>query len=474
MEKHNVLFLLPFLSRKIRNYDPDSSRPVSASHESLGMDVCSHPRPRVNMHTSIQKLSLVVGMMLCFGLVQAKEPGAELSDLLFASLQGNPLLRSAWLDVVASGQDVEVSERGRWPVVSAVMESKTGTISSTPSRALRAQQPLWDGGRIESVISESESQKKVTTYKYYQQQQQVFIAVVTAWQGVMSAKERMHAARSALLRLREFQAQMLRRVEAQASPRIDLELVDARVFQTEVELSSAQTLYANSINRLEQLTGLQGLKLPNRLAFDFYNAPLAQWIRKEIQTQDFELLVVKDNAVLRTQAEVELARARYNTKDAEKWPQLFVRVDQPVGKVVSYTDTRMSAFVGLQYTPNAGFSNLLQAQSLLTRVESTQQLVEATQREVREAFENDREEIFSASQKVTALERAVSGSSAVRESYERQFQGGKKSWLDLLNAVRELTQNEYGLADAKTGLMGAIYKYQVRAGMPFQKAAQND
>ena len=426
------------------------------------------------MHLSIQKLSLGLGLVLCLGLAQAKEPGADLSDLLSATVQGNPMLRSAWLDVVASGQDVEVSERGRWPVVSAVMESKTGTLSSTPSRALRAQQPLWDGGRIESVISESESQKKVTTYKYYQQQQQVFIAVVSAWQGVMSAKERMRAAQSALLRLRDFQAQMLRRVEAQASPRIDLELVDARVFQTEVELSAAQTLYVNSINRLEQITGLNGLKQTDRLAFDFYNAALARWIHKEMQLLDLEFLVSKDNAVLRTQAEVELARARYNTKDAEKWPQLFVRVDQPVGKVVSYTDTRMSTFIGLQYTPNAGFSNLLQAQSLLTRVESSQELVESTQREVREAFENDREEVSSALQKVAALERAVAGSSAVRESYERQFQGGKKSWLDLLNAVREMTQNEYALADAKTGLMGAIYKYQVRAGMPIQKAAHNE
>jgi adhesin transport system outer membrane protein len=183
------------------------------------------------------------------------------------------------------------------------------------------------------------------------------------------------------------------------------------------------------------------------------------------------LWVAKDNAVLKAQAEVELARARFQTKDAEKWPQVFVRVDQPVGKVVSYSDTRMSAFVGLQYTPNAGFSNLLQAQSLLTRIDSSQQAAEAVQREVQEAFENDREDIVSGQRKVNALERAVGGSHTVLESYRRQFQGGKKSWLDLLNAVRELTQNEYALADAKTAWMGAIYKYQVRAGMPLLQQA---
>ncbi len=403
--------------------------------------------------------------------LHAKETGATLQELLFATVQGNPALRASRLDVTASEQDVEVSERGRWPVVSAVMESRTGTVSSTPSRALRAQQPLWDGGRIASQISESEAQKKATTYKYYQQQQQVFLSVVSAWQGVMSAKERIQTSERALARLRELQAQMMRRVEALASPSIDLEQVDARVFQTEVELSAAQTGYANGLTRLEQLTGIVGLRQSAQLVFDFYQPKHANRIANEVQSQDMMFWVAKDNAVLKAQAEVELARARYQTKDAEKYPQLFFRVDQPVGKVVSYTDTRMSAFVGLQYTPNAGFSNIIQAQSLLTRIDSSQQVVETVQREVQEAFENDREDIISGQRRVSALERAVSGSHKVLESYHRQFQGGKKSWLDLLNAVRELTQNEYTLADAKTAWMAATYKYQVRAGLPLQETS---
>lgn len=423
------------------------------------------------MRVRCRTLTLGLGCLLTFGMASAKEAGADLPDLLFAAVQGNPGLKAAWLEVVASGQDLEVSERGRWPVVSAVMESKTGNVTTIPQRALRAQQPVWDGGRIASLVSESEAQKKVVTYRYHQQQQHVFLSVVTAWQNVMAAKERAATAQRALSRLQEFHAQMRRRVEAQASPRIDLELVEARDFQTQVELSTALSSLANSLSRLEQLTGLPSLRQPDALALNYFQPTLADWITQSSQTQDLALLASKDNAVLRNQAEVELARARYNTKDAEKWPQLFVRVEQPVGKVVSYADTRMSAFVGLQYTPNAGFSNPLQAQALLTRVDSSEQLVQAAQREVKEAFENDREEMVTSKAKVSALERAVAGSESVLASYLRQFQGGKKSWLDVLNAVRELTQNEYTLADAKTAWMAAAYKYQVRAGLPLQQVS---
>ena len=60
--------------------------------------------------------------------------------------------------------------------------------------------------------------------------------------------------------------------------------------------------------------------------------------------------------------------------------------------------------------------------------------------------------------------KASEGSEKVLESYQRQFQAGRKSWLDLLNAVRELAQNEYALADAKAGMVSAMNRLQIRMG----------
>ena len=50
------------------------------------------------------------------------------------------------------------------------------------------------------------------------------------------------------------------------------------------------------------------------------------------------------------------------------------------------------------------------------------------------------------------------------DSYSRQFTAGRKTWIDLLNAVRELAQNQYARADSQAALAAAVYRLQVRLG----------
>jgi len=127
-------------------------------------------------------------------------------------------------------------------------------------------------------------------------------------------------------------------------------------------------------------------------------------------------------------------------------------------------DTSLTAFVGLRYTPGAGFANIVEAQAINTRILSTEQSVEAVLRETLQSMQNDREEFTNARVRLASLDQSVKGSDKVLESYQRQFQAGRKSWLDLLNAVRELAQNQYALADAKASMAAAMLRLQIRMG----------
>jgi outer membrane protein, adhesin transport system len=51
----------------------------------------------------------------------------------------------------------------------------------------------------------------------------------------------------------------------------------------------------------------------------------------------------------------------------------------------------------------------------------------------------------------------------VLESYERQFVGGRKSWLDVLNSLRELTQLEISLAESRAVAAAAYYRLRWRS-----------
>ena len=118
-------------------------------------------------------------------------------------------------------------------------------------------------------------------------------------------------------------------------------------------------------------------------------------------------------------------------------------------------------FAGLSYTPGAGFANVVEAQALSTRVAKSEQGVEVAMKDIQETMQNEREEFLNAYAQISALEKSVGGSEMVLASFERQFQANRKTWLDLLNQVREVAQNEYALVDAQASLVGSRLRLEI-------------
>ena len=54
--------------------------------------------------------------------------------------------------------------------------------------------------------------------------------------------------------------------------------------------------------------------------------------------------------------------------------------------------------------------------------------------------------------------------SQVLDSFSRLFVAGKRSWLDVLNAVRELTQSEVSVSDAEATMIASAYKLRLYSG----------
>lgn len=69
---------------------------------------------------------------------------------------------------------------------------------------------------------------------------------------------------------------------------------------------------------------------------------------------------------------------------------------------------------------------------------------------------------------------AVAGAQIVLDSYQRQFIAGRKSWLEVLNAVRELSDYQVNLVQTRSDILGSFYKLQVDFSlMPWQVYAHN-
>ncbi len=391
----------------------------------------------------------------------------SLQEILDSALATHPSLLAARLQVKAADQDVTAAERLRWPTLSLTTETNrnNNNRSLVPTKVFRADQNIWDAGRVSSKVREAESLVQLSQTLVDLQQQDLFIAIINSWQALVGALEKERVATKALVLLRGYQTQMQRRVEAQASPQIDLELVDARVLQTEVELTTAKSQMSVAVSRLEQLSSLVGLTHRVRSIQALPTLAQTQTFSHSVGTVDLASLARQHSTVQKALQERTLLEKRLETKKAEQMPQVYARWDQPLGTTDTITSTKPSVFLGLRYSPSPGFSGYVEAQALETRLRGQEQTVESVQREILQTLLSDREDFLNARLRISALDKSVIGSELVLGSYLRQFQAGRKTWQDLLNAARELAQNEYSQADAYVAMMGSMHRLQLRMGI---------
>ena len=388
-------------------------------------------------------------------------PSFTVEALYAAANLTHPLLQAARLEAQAGTIDVAAIERQRWPTLSAVVESDTGNTSSLPSHSLRVQQIVWDAGLVSSRVTEAENQVTISKLRVQLQQRQIFLQISNAWQSMWAAHARVQVAQKTMDRLNGFRVQMQRRVDAEASSRIDLVFANSRQLQTQVELEAAQRNLKVALLKLEQLSGEANLRQRLPALAPFPALPSAAPFLQQLQQIDWVDLAVRAPAVQIARSDVVSAHNRLRTKEAEKWPQLYVRLDVPIGNNYFNVNNSTVVFAGLSYTPGAGFANVVEAQALSTRVAKSEQGVEVAMKDIQETMQNDREEFLNAYAQISTLEKSVAGSDMVLASFERQFQANRKTWLDLLNQVRELAQNEYALVDAQASLVGSRLRLEI-------------
>lgn len=394
------------------------------------------------------------------GVQSASARVLSLAYLLDQAAQAHPTLQAARLDVRASAEDLQAVQRQRWPTVSAVLETKSTNTTVTSTRALRLEQNLWDGGRTSARIREAEANISVNEARIYIQNQTLSMQIVNAWQNLLSADGRIQVARDTLDQLDKYRQQMTRRVTADVSPPIDLELVQSRILQTEVELTQARNARQIALGKLEQYSGVEGLSRLQQRAPVAPGLAQTEQAANQLAALDWFDVASQHPDVHKARKDAQVAQQRIDAKRAEQWPQVYLRLDQPIGS----TNNDLTGFVGLRYTPGAGLATGVEAQALASRAASLEQTVDTAMRNVLEAMYADRDELSTSRTRMLALDKSVQGSRNVLESYGRQFTAGRKTWQDLMNAVRELAQNQYNLVDAHAGMVSAMYRLQIRTG----------
>jgi adhesin transport system outer membrane protein len=120
---------------------------------------------------------------------------------------------------------------------------------------------------------------------------------------------------------------------------------------------------------------------------------------------------------------------------------------------MSTNERRGQVYLALQLQTANGLANLSATEAAVARKAALEDALEIHQRELAQQIQTLWGDAQTLASQVGPVKALLTGSNEVVESYLRQFQVGRKNWLDVLNAQREKTQAQYALADIESPLL---------------------
>lgn len=357
----------------------------------------------------------------------------RLADALSLASSHHPSVKAKQAEVQAAQAYLETAKWSRYPTVSTEATASSGR----PQAALLVQQPLWAGGKIDAQnrlaqaqLTLAEAGLQETRNSLMQQVGQQFFEVLR-WQQRLNVAHQTEDEHRKLLEL------IQRRVVAEISPLTDQVLASARFQQAVSERIQFGRSLQTAQLALQQLVGEPhtGLRAPSRIALAKLEEGLA-----------IEASKAHSAELLRWRTQQEVAQAQIDMAQAGLYPTVALAHRQNLGANDKATLPNRT-YISLQFSPGPGFSARSAASAARSRLENSLQNTVVFERLLEQQVRTALTELEALAQQFEPARLLVTATEDVVASYLRQYQIGKKNWLDVLNALRESAQAHYSAVD---------------------------
>lgn len=379
-------------------------------------------------------LSLLFVSLYYSAPANAAAESSELSLLVGLALETHPLIQSKRSESIAAEANLEGAEWGRYPV--PTLESGYDEKTSELESVLRVDQPLWTGGRITSLISAAEARKEAADAAIDEAGLDIVLRTVSAYSEALNQKRKLNHAQAGLASHDRLLAMIKRRVKQEISSVADLRLAESRYFSAQTDVAVIQQAYDDALMRLSQLAGVDVVGVNDVPGLVSLELGSKSQLVEEAQAYS-PLLNRLGLEIAASSADVDTARSAY-------MPQISARFEH--SNSASSVDNRF--LIVFQAQPGSGLAALSGVKSAEAIKRSLEDARDAARREVEETVQSDYNEWRATSARLDSTRQASEISNQVFESYTRQYVIGKKTWIDVLNATRELTQSRFALEDA--------------------------
>ena len=371
------------------------------------------------------------------------------AQILNSAIATHPLISGKKYASQAAKSELDGAQWLQYPSFTVQASSE---FDEKGSGVLRVEQPLWTGGRITSAIDGAEKRFAASGEAINEVKLELTLKVITAYTETIRQKGRLKHARVSIEEHQKLLNLILRRVKQEVSSLADQRLAESRLFQA----MSQEAISSQSFNNgLAQLSQLSGEVISDIYELDSINSGLPE----ELDTI-LELVMAYSPVLRRINFEIGAANADISSKQSMYMPQLSLQFESTIGQAI---DNRVM-FV-FEAAPGAGLSALSGVNSAIAQRQAIHMSKEAARRNIQEQVMLNWNEWTASKIRIASTMESRIRTTEVFESYKRQYVIGKKTWLDVLNSVRESAQAEYQYEDSKSEKVGSYLRLSAECGL---------
>lgn len=371
------------------------------------------------------------------------------------TLEKNPQILAARESVHAYDAALRSEKRQRLPGVSL---AATGEDDDDSYAYVRIQQPLWLGGRIKNSVEKAKCQLNLSELQLLKVQRELMEKTVIAYTTVTGLTEQLKAARLNIDEHELFLDLISRRTKGKIAAEADVQLARSRYSQAVLTKEELKGQYHTALNDLYALT---------RTLMDQFE-PIPRELLDLPGHARVEAEVSNASPRIKTATlEIDIARINRLISRSEWYPHVYGRLDQELynkdGTSHQQRDTTLSLVVQ-SALDGGGFRTLEQVRAADARVRAAQMQSDAEKNEVSRATRSlltDRDMVRQLTQLYGSL---VKSTGQTLDSYTRQYEAGRKSWMDLLNVQREHANARLSLSQVKTRYAQTCLRLAVQMG----------
>lgn len=352
-------------------------------------------------------------------------PIASLADALNAGWSESPQIQQAELALQATHFDISGARAGYYPYASV----QTGGGTEYDYTVIRVIQPIWNGGLTGAQVDVAKAQQRIALAQLNKARLEIGLQIAETYLNIVLAQEKQARLNEYVSAMDQLRGVIQRRADEGVATQADVQTALTRLNQAAAARAANESaLYSNRAQLARMLNRPIGeVSWPSDDSLMTTEevrraTPRAERLHPERQLAE---------------AQIALQKATADRSKAALWPEVLAQYSRQItGQVVDPSD-ESTALIVLQYQTNNGLAGYRSYQAERERLAATQATLETATRTVEAEIAVARAQWLAAKSQMELQQLAAESAVDLIDSFLRQFEAGRKTWLEVLNAQRE-------------------------------------